>query len=71
MRSHHGRSVVTQYPVLVPLPGGPVTNTSNLPQENGLRRRVSGLPQFVSMRGGAYFFMPGIRALRYLASFGA
>jgi hypothetical protein len=25
------------------------------------------LPQFVHVRGGAYFFMPGISALRYLA----
>ena len=30
-------------------------------------RRLEGLPQFVTVRGGAYFFMPGIRALRYLA----
>jgi len=55
----------------LPLSGGSLTNMFNLPQENGLRRRVSGLPQFVRMRGGAYFFMPGIRALRYLASFGS
>ena len=33
-----------------------------------LERRLSGLPQFVSVRGGAYFFLPGIRALRYLAT---
>ena len=26
------------------------------------------LPQFVQFRGGAYFFLPGIRALRFLAS---
>jgi Dyp-type peroxidase family len=31
-----------------------------------IRRRVAGLPQFVRVRGGAYFFLPGIRALRYL-----
>jgi len=37
------------------LPGKPV------------RRRYADLPQFVHMRGGAYFFLPGIRALRYLA----
>jgi hypothetical protein len=28
------------------------------------------LPQFVTVRGGAYFFLPGIRALRYLATQG-
>jgi Dyp-type peroxidase family len=32
-----------------------------------VRRRHRGLPQFVQVRGGAYFFLPGIRALRYLA----
>jgi deferrochelatase/peroxidase EfeB len=29
--------------------------------------RIRGLPQFVTMRGGAYFFLPGIATLRYLA----
>jgi Dyp-type peroxidase family len=29
-------------------------------------RRVSGLSAFVTVRGGAYFFLPGMRALRYL-----
>ncbi len=32
-----------------------------------IRRRLQGLPQFVTMRGGEYFFMPGLRALRWLA----
>jgi Dyp-type peroxidase family len=32
-----------------------------------VRRRVPGVPRFVHVRGGAYFFMPGIAALRYLA----
>ena len=27
----------------------------------------TGLPQFVTVRGGAYFFLPGIRALRFIA----
>jgi Dyp-type peroxidase family len=31
-------------------------------------RRVSGLPQFVRVRGGAYLFAPGGRALDYIAS---
>jgi Dyp-type peroxidase family len=30
-------------------------------------RRCTGLPRFVTVTGGAYFFLPGIRALRYLA----
>ncbi len=35
--------------------------------ERPVRRRYRGLPQFVRTRGGAYFFLPGISALRYLA----
>ena len=50
-----------------PLSGCPVTADFNLPAEGRLRRRVSGLPQFVRLRGGAYFFLPSLRALRYLA----
>jgi Dyp-type peroxidase family len=34
-------------------------------------RRMRGLPQFVETRGGEYFFMPGRRALRFLAHLGA
>ena len=47
----------------------PVTSDFNMPQHGGLRRRVSGLPRFVTVRGGAYFFLPSIRALRYFARF--
>ncbi len=32
-----------------------------------VRRRYRDLPQFVRTRGGGYFFLPGIAALRYLA----
>jgi Dyp-type peroxidase family len=34
------------------------------------RVRLSGLPRFVQNRGGGYFFVPGMRALRYLAQVG-
>jgi Dyp-type peroxidase family len=37
-------------------------------QSQPVRRRVRGLPEFVTVRGGAYFFLPGLTALRYLAS---
>jgi Dyp-type peroxidase family len=37
-------------------------------QADPVRTRVTGMPRFVHVRGGAYFFMPGIRAVRYLAS---
>lgn len=33
-----------------------------------LRQRVTHMRRFVTVLGGAYFFLPGIRALRYLAS---
>lgn len=33
-----------------------------------IRKVYKGLPAFTRLRGGAYFFMPGLRALRYLAS---
>jgi Dyp-type peroxidase family len=32
-----------------------------------VRRRVTEVPAFVTVRGGAYFFLPGARALGYLA----
>ena len=32
-----------------------------------VRRRLQGLPRFVVTRGGEYGFMPGLRALRWLA----
>jgi hypothetical protein len=33
-----------------------------------MRRRCTGLLPHVTVRGGAYFFLPSLRALRYLAS---
>jgi deferrochelatase/peroxidase EfeB len=36
-------------------------------QADPVRKQITGLPQFVTVRGGAYFFLPGVRALRYLA----
>ena len=32
-----------------------------------IRKVIKGLPAFTTVRGGAYVFLPGIRALRYLA----
>ena len=32
------------------------------------RTRLCGLPQFVTTLGGGYFFLPGLRALRFLAA---
>ena len=33
-----------------------------------IRKKIKGLPAFTTIRGGAYFFLPGVKALRYLAS---
>lgn len=33
-----------------------------------IRRVLKGLPAFTTLRGGAYFFLPGINAMRYLAT---
>ena len=35
-----------------------------------IRKTITGLPAFTTVRGGAYFFLPGIKALRYLATLG-
>ncbi|MGB8629765.1 MAG: peroxidase [Xanthobacteraceae bacterium] len=35
-----------------------------------IRKKISGLPAFTTVRGGAYFFLPGIKALHYLATLG-
>ena len=54
-----------------PVPGGEgataATDNFSLPEQNGVRRRITGLPPFITVAGGGYFFLPGVRALRYLA----
>jgi deferrochelatase/peroxidase EfeB len=50
-------------------PGGPC-DTFTVPLPGGGLRRLYGVPDFVAVRGGAYFFLPGIRALRYLVTVG-
>jgi deferrochelatase/peroxidase EfeB len=36
-----------------------------------IRKTIKGLPAFTTLRGGAYFFLPGIRALKWLAALGS
>jgi len=49
-------------------PGATPSDGFSMPQPEGPARRLSAVPQFVTVTGGAYFFLPGIRALRFLAS---
>ncbi len=35
-----------------------------------IRKKITGLPAFTTVRGGAYFFLPGLKALRWLAERG-
>src|SRR5262249_55006475 len=46
--------------------GCPATDDFTAPEDGSLGRRVGGLPQFITVRGGAYFFMPSLRALRFM-----
>jgi len=38
-------------------------------QAKPINRHLRDLQQFVVMKGGGYFFLPGIRAIRYLAKY--
>ena len=35
-----------------------------------IKKKMKGLPAFTTVKGGTYFFLPGIRALRFLAEGG-
>jgi len=53
-----------------PIAGCARTNTFSIPRRGRVRRRIMDVPQFITVRGGAYFFLPGISALRYLSKLG-
>jgi Dyp-type peroxidase family len=46
---------------------GPRDGIFTIPEGRGIRRRLTALSRFVSVRGGTYLFMPGLRALEYLS----
>ncbi len=50
-----------------PLTNGESTDSFTQATSAGPAKCYRHLPQFISVRGGAYFFMPGIRALQYIA----
>ena len=54
-------------PLVGPRVAGPAGFTV---PDTPVRRRYGGLPQFVTVCGGGYFFLPGLRALRFLATTG-
>jgi Dyp-type peroxidase family len=54
----------------VTAPSAPFGGMFTIPTE-GVRERVTNVPRFVSVRGGAYFFLPGLAAVRYLAGIGS
>ncbi|MEP7127380.1 MAG: Dyp-type peroxidase [Chitinophagales bacterium] len=47
--------------------GDTITNSFTV-QAEPIRRRYKNLPQFTRVRGGAYFFFPGIRAMKFLST---
>ncbi|MBB3176411.1 peroxidase [Variovorax sp. Sphag1AA] len=51
----------------LPRADGTATDCFSMPVADGPAQRVCGLPQFITVLGGAYFFLPGLRALRYIA----
>jgi Dyp-type peroxidase family len=56
-------------PIAVPRRGATAVGTVTLPPppESRFAQRASGLGRYVTVRGGGYFFLPSLTALRYLA----
>ncbi|MEO7177723.1 MAG: hypothetical protein ABIW83_02660 [Allosphingosinicella sp.] len=50
-----------------PLQPGLATDNFTRPRAEGPCTRYTGIPRFVTVEGGGYFFLPGLRALRYIA----
>ena len=51
-----------------PLLHGEGTDNFHRSDPNGPVQKTCSLPQFVTVRGGGYFFMPGLRALQFIAA---
>jgi deferrochelatase/peroxidase EfeB len=54
-----------------PVPGCLSVDNFSIGSESGLGTRLPGLPQFITVHGGAYFFLPGLSAIRYITSIGS
>lgn len=48
------------------LDNGTATDLFMQADQHGAQIKIGNLPEFVTVRGGGYFFMPGIQAIRYL-----
>lgn len=51
-----------------PLIDGKSTNHFHRPTPSGPMQKICHLPQFTTVLGGGYFFMPGLRALKYISA---
>lgn len=54
-----------------PVPGCGPADGFTIPRENAAPQHLDAMPQFITVRGGAYFFLPSLRALKYIARAGA
>jgi Dyp-type peroxidase family len=54
----------------LPLSGAQPTDAFSYTDSSRCPRTMNGLPQFVTVRGGGYFFMPGLRSLAQLLADG-
>jgi deferrochelatase/peroxidase EfeB len=45
----------------------PYTGNFSVPREGAPPLMLTNLPQFITVRGGGYFFLPSLRALQYIA----
>jgi deferrochelatase/peroxidase EfeB len=48
--------------------GAVPTDAFSIPRTDGPDQRLAALPRFVTVLGGAYFFLPGLRALRFISA---
>ncbi len=56
------------FPVPPVIPAPQSTDSFTRPGAAPDRRRATGVPRFVTVKGGAYFFLPGLAALKWIAS---
>lgn len=50
---------------------GAGATTTFTEQAQPIRKKITGIPRFVQIRGGAYFFTPGLKALEFISKMGS